>query len=82
MQDKRSGSTPSALTERVERAIFNLLLAEDHPWQLDKLQQELGKPASLVLACVQRLQADGLVDYNGKTVRASRAAIRADELSL
>ena len=82
MQDKRSGSIPSTLTERVERAIFNLLLAEDHPWQLSKLQQELEKPRSLVMACVQRLQADGLVDCNGKTIRASRAAIRADELSL
>ena len=82
MQDKRCGSMPSAQTQPIEQAIFNLLLAEDHPWRLEDLQRELGRPACLVLICVERLKVDGLVEQNGETVRASRAAIRAEELAI
>jgi len=84
MRDKRSGSTPSEQARRVEQAILALLLAEDHPWRMEELQVALGDPHGLVTICVARLHADGLLDYkdNGKTMRASRAAVRGDELAL
>jgi hypothetical protein len=97
MQDKRICSAPSAQTQRIERAIYRLLIAEDHLWRLSQLQQRIGEPLSLIAATTARLQADGLLDGDGKTteadeindfarsgqtVRASRAAIRADELTL
>lgn len=82
MQDNRIRFTTAAQTKRIERAIFTLLLAEDHPWRLNELQKRLSQPLNLVTISVARLQADGLLNGNGKTVRASRAAIRADELTL
>jgi hypothetical protein len=86
MQDQRIGSQPSQQTQHIERAILALLLAEDHPWRLAELQKalgdQLGEPLGLVSICVARLRADGLVAYNGRTARASWAAIRSDELAL
>lgn len=82
MHDKRTTSAPSTQTQRIDRAIFNLLLSEDHPWRLSELQKTLGHPMSLVKVSVERLQADGLLIEDGEMVRASRAAIRADELNL
>jgi Mn-dependent DtxR family transcriptional regulator len=82
MQDKRSGSTPSAQLQRIERAILNLLLSEDHPWRVCDLEREIGHSPGFVTVSLARLHADGLLDFNGKTVRASRAAVRADELAL
>lgn len=82
MQDQRIGSQPSQQTQHIERAILALLLAEDHPWRLGELQRALGDPEALLRICVGRLRADGLVDYNGRTARASWAAVRSDELSL
>jgi DNA-binding IclR family transcriptional regulator len=82
MHDKRICSAPSDQTKRIERAILALLIAEDHPWPLSELQKRLGHPLNLVQASVARLQADGLLTDDGQTVRASRAAIRCDELTL
>jgi DNA-binding GntR family transcriptional regulator len=80
MQDQRIGSQPSQQTQHIERAILALLLADDHPWRLDELQKALGDPLGLVRICVARLRADGLVDCNGRTARASWAVVRSDEL--
>jgi DNA-binding GntR family transcriptional regulator len=82
MQDQRIGSQPSEQTQHVERAILALLLADDHPWRLDELQEALGDPEELLRICVARLCADGLVNYDWKAARASWAAIRSDELAL
>ena len=82
MQDQRIGSLPSEQTRHIERAILALLLAEDHPWRIDELQKALGDPHGLVIICAARLHADGLLDYKGETIRASRAAVRGDELAL
>ncbi len=80
--DKRICSAPSDQTKRLDRAIINHLLSQDHPWRLSELQKTLGHPMSLIMASVERLEADGLVVRNVETVRASRAAVRADELIL
>jgi hypothetical protein len=82
MQDKRTGSVPATQTKRVERAILALLLAEDHPWRLGELQKRLAHPMALLRICAARLDADGLIEHDGETLRVSRAAIRADELTL
>jgi DNA-binding IclR family transcriptional regulator len=82
MQDQRIGSQPSEQTQHIERAILALLLAEDRPWRLGELQKALGDPMGVVSICVARLRADGLVDSDGRTARASWAAIRSDELAL
>jgi hypothetical protein len=81
MQDDRIHSV-WAHSHRVDRALYNLLLAEDHPWRLRELQGALGEPMSLVNASVARLHADGLTTHDRGMVRASRAAVRADELSI
>jgi DNA-binding GntR family transcriptional regulator len=82
MQDQRITSAPSTETKRIERAILALLIAEDHPWPLSDLQKRLGHPPRLVQASIARLQADGLLTEEGRNIRASRAAIRCDELTL
>lgn len=82
MQDDRICSATAAQTNRVERAILILLLAEDHPWRLEGIGRKLAQPTVLLAACVARLQADGLLERKGDTLRASRAAVRADELTL
>jgi predicted transcriptional regulator len=74
--------TTSSDSHRVDRAVYNLLVAEDHPWLLGELQSALGEPMSLVSASVARLHADGLVTHDQEIARASRAAVRADELSI
>ena len=80
--DKRICSAPSDQTKRLDKAIINHLLSLDQPWRLSALQKTLGHPMPLILASVERLAADGLVVRNGESVRASRAAVRADELIL
>jgi DNA-binding IclR family transcriptional regulator len=80
MQDQRIGAAPSQQTQRIEAAILALLLAEDHPWRVSELGKTLRQPPGLVHICVARLHADGLVTYDEQTTRASRAAVRADEL--
>jgi DNA-binding HxlR family transcriptional regulator len=82
MQDERTCSIPAAQTDRIERTILVLLLAEDHPWRVSELGRNLGQSANLIAGCVARLHADGLLDRYGDTVRASRAAIRLDDLTL
>jgi hypothetical protein len=82
MQDERTCSIPAAQTDRIERAILALLIAEDHPWRVDELEKKLGYAPGLVAGCVARLHADGGLDRAANRVRASRAAIRVDDLTL
>lgn len=82
MQDERSCSIPAAQTDRIERAIVALLVAEDRPWRVGELGKKLGYSPSIITGCVARLHADGLLDRDGDAVRASRAVIRVDDLTL
>ena len=66
----------------MDRVVFNFLVAEDHRWRLPELQRTLGEPMTFINASVGRLQADGLLTRKGDTVRASWAAVRADELAV
>jgi hypothetical protein len=80
MQDERSGSIPYDDARPLEAAIVFLVVAEDYPWRLGELAARLGCSSELVRICVARLCADGLLVGDGGTVRASRAAVRLDEL--
>jgi hypothetical protein len=82
MQDERTCSIPAAQTDRIERAILALLLVEDHPWRAGELGKKLGQAPGIIAGCVARLHADGLLDRDDNTVRASRAAVRFDDLTL
>jgi Mn-dependent DtxR family transcriptional regulator len=82
MQDERTCSIPATQTDRIERAILALLLAEDHPWRMSELSKKLGYSPSLIAGCVARLHADGVLNRDGDTVRTSRATIRVNNLTL
>lgn len=82
MQDHRIHSVLSRHAQSVDCVVFNFLVAEDHPWRLRELQRTLNEPMTFINASVARLQADGLLTRTGDTVRASWAAVRADELSV
>jgi hypothetical protein len=82
MQDERTCSIPATQTDRIERAILALLLAEDHPWREDELGKRLGHAPDLIAGCIARLHADGVLNRDEDKVRASRAAIRVDDLTL
>ncbi|MGA2455598.1 MAG: hypothetical protein ABSG93_19000 [Solirubrobacteraceae bacterium] len=81
MQDERSSSIPYEQRQRVEAAVLALLLAEDSLWRADELASRLSLPADAIGLAVATLQADGLLVSNGDKLRASWAAVRADELA-
>jgi hypothetical protein len=82
MRDERTCSISHDEARRVEARVLALLIAEDWPWREHELAQRAEAPAAVVRACVARLRADGLAttDERGRA-RASRAALRANELA-
>jgi len=70
------------MSDRTTQAVLAALVAEDRPWTVEEVIREFGGrvPAEDALA---ELYAAGLVNrINKHVVCASRAALRADELSL
>jgi hypothetical protein len=64
------------------QGVLSSLLAEDRPWTVEEMIREKGKRLEVVDA-IAELHAVGLVTrINKHVICASRAAIRADELSL
>ncbi len=65
-----------------ERAVFALLVnpEEQRPWSVGELELEIGSSIG-VEDSLARLHAAGLVHRCGEFAWASRAALRADELS-
>jgi hypothetical protein len=82
VRDNRIHTVLSEHAQRLDRTVFNFLVAEDHPWRLRELQRTIGEPMALLNASIARLQADGLLTHNGDTIRATWTAVRADELSI
>jgi hypothetical protein len=64
------------------QGVLSSLLAEDRPWTVEEMIREMGsRPA--VEDAIDELYGAGLVNrINKRVICASRAAIRADELSL
>ena len=64
------------------QGVLSSLLAEDRPWTVEEMVREKGNRLEVVDA-IAELHAAGLVTrINKQVICASRAAIRADELSL
>jgi hypothetical protein len=64
------------------QGVLSSLLAEDRPWTVEEMIREKGNRLEVVDA-IAELHAAGLVTrINKQVICASRAAIRADELSL
>lgn len=80
MQYQRTYLLPSE-RRRVEAAILSLMLAEDWPWRASELVQRLGVPADVIGIGTATLRADGLIVVSGEKLRASWAAVRADDLT-
>jgi predicted transcriptional regulator len=80
MQHQRSDSITHEQMRRVEAAILALMLAEDWPWQARELATRLNLPESTIRLGTATLRADGLIDLRDKRLRASRTAVRCDEL--
>jgi hypothetical protein len=78
--------------EKLERAIFALLLSDHRYWHKSELfaeiraEAETGKESAhtqyLVEQALEHLEADGLAELEGRVACASKAAIRAEELSI
>jgi hypothetical protein len=63
------------------RGVLQSLIAEDRPWTVEELIREKGERIEVEDA-IAELHAAGLLNrINKRVVCASRAAIRADELS-
>lgn len=63
------------------QGVLASLLAEDRPWMVEELIREKGERIEVEDA-IAELQAAGLLNrINKRVVCASRAAIRADEMS-
>lgn len=63
-------------------SVLLMLTSEDRPWTVEELVREMGDRIAVVDALAE-LDAAGLVTrINKRVVCASRAALRADELSL
>ncbi|MGC2374482.1 MAG: hypothetical protein WA484_11475 [Solirubrobacteraceae bacterium] len=64
------------------QGVLSSLLAEDRPWTVEEMIREKGNRLEVVDA-IAELHGAGLVNrINKRVICASRAAIRADELSL
>ena len=64
------------------QGVLSSLLAEDRPWTLEELVREKGNRLEVVDA-IAELDALGLLNrINKRVVCASRAALKADELSV
>ena len=78
-------TTPEAFDEQdqVEHAVFILLTArkEQRPWSVREVELEIGDPVG-VADSLAHLHRGGLIHRCGEFVWATRAALRADELTL
>lgn len=64
------------------QGVLSSLLAEDRPWTVEEMVREKGDRLAVEDA-IAELHGAGLVNrINKRVVCASRAAVRADELSL
>jgi len=70
---------PGERTDRRERAVLALLLADPFPWTVEEIGRELENPKYAV-DCIASLAGDGLVHRFGEFVFPMRAARRSDEL--
>lgn len=70
---------------RLERALVSQILRDDRTddWLLAALARELGEADPRAIGdALARLEQTGVVEIIGDNVRASRAAMRLDELEL
>jgi DNA-binding HxlR family transcriptional regulator len=76
-------STNSVPTTTPQGILFSLI-SEDRPWTVEELIREKGDGSHLaVVDALAELEAKGLVTrINKRVVCASRAALKADELSV
>jgi hypothetical protein len=64
------------------QGVLSSLLAEDRPWTVEEMIREKGDRIEVEDA-IAELHGAGLVNWiNKRVICASRAAVRADELSL
>ena len=70
---------------RTQRAVALQLLREDHEalWARSELDAELGDIGAQAIECaLASLQEAGVIEFEGESLSASRAAWRLDELAL
>jgi hypothetical protein len=70
---------------RIERAIVSQTLREDRDdgWRRTELAAELGDADPIAIRdALTRLEAESVVELAGETVRASRAAMRLNDLDM
>lgn len=82
MQDE-SSRTVAIKAGRVGQAVLTLLLddAQQRPWSIAEVQRAIGNELQASDA-LTNLHADGLIHRLGDFVFATRAAVRAGEISL
>lgn len=82
MQDE-SSRKEAIEAGQVEQAVLAMLLddAQQRPWSIAEVQCAIGNEVQAYDALTD-LRADGLVHRIGDFVFASRAAVRADDISL
>jgi ribosomal protein S19E (S16A) len=84
MQDQ-TNQIPSDRDRRLERAIVLQTLREDRGggWGRAELAAELaGADPIAIRTALTRLEEEGVVESAGETVRASRAAMRLNDLDM
>jgi DNA-binding GntR family transcriptional regulator len=84
MQDQTK-QISSARDRLLERAIVSQTLRKDHidGWRRTELAAELGDADPIAIRnALTRLEEDGVVEFAGETVSASRAARRLNDLDM
>jgi hypothetical protein len=82
MPDEKPTLTPAQQDQRADGNILLWLTIDAQcPWSVDEVARELGDLNDTIDALV-RLHAVGLIHRMGDFVWATRAAIRADEISI
>jgi hypothetical protein len=69
----------------LERAVVLQTLHDGHDdgWQRTELAAQLGEADPIAIrTALTRLEEEGVVEFAGETVRASRAAIRLNDLDM
>jgi predicted transcriptional regulator len=69
----------------LERAIVLQIIRDDHndDWTRTELTAELGDADPIaVRVALTRLEEEGVIEFAGETVRASRATVRLNELDV
>jgi hypothetical protein len=83
MSDEKRTLSPAEQEQNTDGAILLWLILDDaqRPWSVDEIARELGDHGDAVDA-LARLHGVGLIHRMGEFVWATRAAIRADEISI